>query len=48
MVEGHYKIVHVSLFFLTGGAEIVNAQDSDKDWYFTRWKKSSDTEPYHL
>ena len=31
-----YEIVNVSLF-LTGGAEVVNAQGSDKDWYLTSW-----------
>ena len=29
-----YGIVHVSLFFLAGGTEIVNAQGSDKNWYW--------------
>ena len=24
---------------LTGGAEIVDAQGSDKDWYLTSWNK---------
>ena len=28
-----YEIVYVSLFFLTGETEIVNAKDSSKDWY---------------
>ena len=29
--------------FLTERAEIVNAQDSDKDWYLTSWNKYTDT-----
>ena len=28
-----YEIVHVSFFFFR--TEIVNAQDSDQDWYLT-------------
>ena len=43
-----YEIVHVGKFvFLTSGAEIVNAQGSDKDCYLTSWIKYTDTEPYH-
>ena len=32
-----FEIVQVSLFLLTGEAEIANAQGSGKDWYFTIW-----------
>ena len=30
--------------FLRGGTDIVNVQDSDKDWYSTSWNKYTDTE----
>ena len=43
-----YEVVHVSLFFLTVGAEIVNANGSDKDWHLTRWTKYTGAESCHL
>ena len=43
-----YGIVHVSLFFLAGGTEIVNAQGSDKNWYLTRWNKYTNTKSHQI
>ena len=42
-----FEMARVSLFFLTGGAEIVNSeivtQGNDKDWYLTSWNRDTDT-----